>query len=186
MTPSEVNHISAAPINLFGVIARISCFDPHIFRYKYDEFVTIKFQIASLLHPVTEVIDLSTSFGLILLIFIALGGVRSHLTVTEIVLQLSLCICYYSLIGIARYQKLVCVCVYCGAFSFLVFSFGWFIVFLLSLIYPKIPSFHGYKNTNLTEVGTIPSEFSIYQTLFHIATRSVAGQVSIQIQCFLP
>jgi len=35
-------------------------------------------------------------------------------------------------------------------------------VFLLSVIYPKIPSSHGYKNTNLTEVGTIPSKFSIY------------------------
>jgi len=64
-------------------------------------------------------------------------------------------------------------------------------VFLLSVIYPKIPSSHGYKNTNLTELGTTPSEFSIdlrvpVQTLFHIETRCVAGQVPIQIRCFLP
>lgn len=75
------------PINLSDVIARISSSDPQIFRYIYNEFITITFQIASLLYPVTEVIDISTSFGLMLLIYID-GGVRRHLIVTEIMLQL--------------------------------------------------------------------------------------------------
>jgi hypothetical protein len=59
---------------VFGVVARMSSSDPHIFRYEYNEFIAIKFQIASLLHPVTEVTDVSMSFGLMLLIYIDLGG----------------------------------------------------------------------------------------------------------------
>jgi hypothetical protein len=63
-------------IILFGVIARISSSDPHIFRYEYSEFIVIKFQITSLLHPLTEVTDVSTCFGLMLFNLYWSGGLE--------------------------------------------------------------------------------------------------------------
>lgn len=86
-----------------GVIARLSS-EVHIFRYEYNESVIVKYQIVSLLYPVTEVIDFSGSFGLMLLIYVDLGA-TSHLSVTEIVLQAILCLyVYYILIEIFHYQ----------------------------------------------------------------------------------